>query len=82
MKKYFNGLVGAALIALATVNFVACNADDESAPVNVNTRAVNETISVSGVINSNTTWTSNNVYLLKGKVYVSNGATHRRRYEN
>lgn len=32
-------------------------------------------VTVSGTITSNTTWTSNNVYLLSGPVYVKNGAT-------
>jgi hypothetical protein len=75
MKKYFKGFVGAALIALALVSFSACNADDEVAPLDVNVRAVQATVTVSGVISSDTTWTSNNVYQLDGKVYVSNGAT-------
>jgi hypothetical protein len=70
MKQYLKGFLGAALIALATVNFIACNADDEVAPLDVNVRAVNQIVTVSGVINTNTTWTSNNVYQLDGKVFV------------
>lgn len=33
------------------------------------------TVTVSGDITTNTTWTSNNVYLITGFVYVKNGAT-------
>lgn len=33
------------------------------------------TVTVSTAITSNTTWTSNNVYLIQGLVYVKNGAT-------
>jgi hypothetical protein len=75
MKTNLKSLVWAVLFALVFVNFAACSADDETAPASVNTRAVNATVTVSGVINANTTWTSDNVYQLDGKVYVSNGAT-------
>jgi hypothetical protein len=33
------------------------------------------TVTVSANISSNTTWTSNNVYLIQGLIYVQNGAT-------
>ncbi|GAB3830675.1 T9SS type A sorting domain-containing protein [Hymenobacter jeollabukensis] len=32
-------------------------------------------ITITGTITTNTTWTSNNIYLLSGYVYVANGAT-------
>ncbi|MBK9457150.1 MAG: hypothetical protein IPO24_16990 [Bacteroidetes bacterium] len=32
-------------------------------------------VTVSGEINTNTTWTKNNIYLLNGFVYVEDGAT-------
>jgi len=39
-----------------------------------NTTYGTPTVNVSGTITSNTTWTSGNVYLLQGPVYVKNGA--------
>ena len=33
------------------------------------------TVTVTSAITSNTTWTSNNVYLIQGLIYVKNGAT-------
>lgn len=33
------------------------------------------TVTKSGIITSNETWTANNIYLLEGKVYVASGAT-------
>ncbi|MDR0680871.1 MAG: hypothetical protein LBG15_03310 [Dysgonamonadaceae bacterium] len=71
MKKYLKGFVWATLIALTTVRFSACTADDEAAPTDGNTRAAQATMTVSGVINSNTTWTGNNAYQPDGKVYAS-----------
>ncbi|MBU3714495.1 MAG: hypothetical protein FGM46_06050, partial [Ferruginibacter sp.] len=40
-----------------------------------NTEYGNPTVTVSSAITSNTTWTSNNVYLIQGLIYVKNGAT-------
>jgi hypothetical protein len=73
LVKYFAG--AAILIALVSVSLFSCSADDEMAPVAVNTRAVNQIVVVSDVINANTTWSNDTVYQLDGKVYVSNGAT-------
>jgi len=53
----------------------SCSSKDDLQLQSVNTRAINSVITVSGVISSNTTWTSDNEYDLDGKVYVSNGAT-------
>jgi hypothetical protein len=75
MKAFFEKFLGAVLFALVSVTFFACSADDDFAPASVNTRAVNATVTVSGVIDANTTWTSTNTYQLDGKVYVTNGAT-------
>lgn len=36
---------------------------------------VNTNVEVSGDISANTTWTANKIYMLKGFVYVTNGAT-------
>lgn len=40
-----------------------------------NTNYGSPTVTVSTNITNNTTWTSNNVYLLQGQIYVKNGAT-------
>ena len=62
----------AVIFALISTGFVACNADDEAAPVSVKTRSAQSVYKVvSGVINSNTTWYSDTIYQLDGKVYVS-----------
>ena len=76
-KMRVKNFLWAVLFALLSLNLFSCTADDESAPVDVNIRAVNQptaTITVSGVINTNTIWTSDNEYLLSGKVYVSGNA--------
>jgi hypothetical protein len=75
MSAYFKNFLGAVLFALVSVTFFACSADDDFAPASVNTRAVNATVTVSGVINSDTTWTTGDIIRLDGKVYVSNNAT-------
>lgn len=63
-------LTVAALLAAGV--FTSCSNDDDVAgPESVSTRA---TITVSGKITSNTTWSSSNIYRLNGKVYVTNGA--------
>lgn len=62
----------AVIFVLVSMGFVACNADDETAPVSVNLRSAQSVYkTVSGVINSNTTWYSDTIYQLDGKVYVS-----------
>ena len=40
-----------------------------------NTAYGSATVNVTANITNNTTWTSNNVYLLQGQIYVKNGAT-------
>jgi hypothetical protein len=49
--------------------------ETETAAVNKTAEEVPEVIVVSGVINENTTWTSNNIYELAGRVIVDDGAT-------
>ncbi|MBW4891051.1 hypothetical protein KXQ82_15095 [Mucilaginibacter sp. HMF5004] len=60
------------VLFLATLFFAACtknNNPDDSTTVPSNT------VEISGDISANTTWTSDKIYLLKGFVYVTNGAT-------
>jgi hypothetical protein len=80
MKK-FKGVKDislAAIVALSVLGtsnvFTSCSKADDSfaGPEDVATRA---TITVSGEINTNTTWYSSNIYRLDGKVFVADGAT-------
>jgi hypothetical protein len=75
-RFFEKGLMKAAFVAAAVLGFAACNADDKFVSEGaVNVRSAQAIVPVSGVINTNTTWTSNNEYHLDGKVYVSNNAT-------
>ncbi|MFD0939487.1 hypothetical protein [Pedobacter boryungensis] len=63
------------LLALSVLLFAtSCKkttvVDDETDPV-----TPSNTVEVSGEISTNTTWSASKIYLLKGFVYVSNGAT-------
>jgi hypothetical protein len=63
-----------AIVTIAVgLSVSSCTSKDDLQ--SVNTRAITSVITVSGVISSNTTWTSDNEYDLDGKVYVSSGAT-------
>jgi hypothetical protein len=57
---------------IALFSFSACKKEktEDVTPVPVST-----TVEVSGDIKTNTTWTSDKIYVLKGFVFVSNGAT-------
>jgi len=69
MKKQFL-LVFALFVA---VLFSACK-DNGTDPV-VEPPVSSDVVEVSGEIKANTTWSANKIYMLKGFVYVSNGAT-------
>lgn len=65
-----------AIVTIAVgLSVSSCSSKDDLQLQSVNTRAINAVITVSGVITSNTTWTSDNEYDLDGKVYVTSGAT-------
>ena len=66
MKK----LVLTALLAVAAVAAIAPQAQAQTTCPTAPTPII-----VSGSITANTTWTSNNIYLLRGFVFVENGAT-------
>lgn len=66
-------LVGVLSVAATAVSVTSCSQSEEMLPVG-NTRAAN-VVTVSGVINTNMTWSASNEYHLNGKVYVSGGAT-------
>lgn len=75
MKNFrFKNVLGATCLAIASVAVVSCSQNEEVAPINGGTRAAT-VVEVSGVINTNTTWSASNEYHLNGKVYVSGGAT-------
>ena len=73
MKINLKSLVGVLSVAATAVSVTSCSQSEEMLPVG-NTRAAN-VVTVSGVINTNMTWSSSNEYHLNGKVYVSGGAT-------
>ncbi|WP_299756032.1 T9SS C-terminal target domain-containing protein [uncultured Pontibacter sp.] len=75
MKKLFNLL----LIAFLAVSFVACNDDDDDTPVatgeQFTTEQANGMTAVSGSTEQDFTMKAGTKYLLKGFVYVKEGAT-------
>jgi hypothetical protein len=77
MQKFINSMM--AIFAIAAFGLVACNADDKFVSEGaVNVRSAQQVVgtdTVSGVINSNTTWYCDTLYRLDGKVYVAGGAT-------
>jgi hypothetical protein len=85
MQKSRRGLTVSAITVAAALGLVGCNADDKfvSEGAVANTRSVTQnpcctivdSVTVSGVISANTTWSCDTLYKLNGKVYVSNGAT-------
>lgn len=68
-------MLGVTSLAVASVAVVSCSQNEEIAPIDGGTRAAAAIVKVSGVINTNTTWSASNEYHLDGKVYVSGGAT-------
>lgn len=61
------------LLALAVVLFsTSCK---KNTVVDEPTLVASNTVEVTGEITANTTWSANKIYLLKGFVFVSNGAT-------
>lgn len=73
MKINLKSLVGVLSVVATAVSVTSCSQSEEMLPVG-NTRAAN-VVTVSGVINTNMTWSASNEYHLNGKVYVSGGAT-------
>lgn len=73
MKVSLKNLVGVLTVTATVVSVTSCSQNEE-ASMGGDTRAAN-VVTVSGVINSNTTWSAANEYHLDGKVFVSGGAT-------
>ncbi|WP_452218490.1 hypothetical protein [Lacinutrix undariae] len=73
-----------AVLALASVSLTGCFKDDDTPIIIEETTIIYQgggdgeevcpTVSVSGAITVNTTWTSDNIYVLNQKVVVDNGA--------
>jgi len=77
MKKFkLNFLNVAAVIFSLSLFTISCSSDDDN-PVGGGGGNGGETgeITVSGLIQENTTWTKDNIYILQGKVAVDGGAT-------
>jgi hypothetical protein len=73
-KKYaLKKVILSALVAITLAGFSCKKKDD--APTNNNNTPSGQVVEVKDSISQNTTWTSNNKYLLKGYVYVTKGAT-------
>ena len=61
------------LAAASAITITGCKDDDDDDD-NTNTGPTGSTIEVIGDITANVTWTANNKYILKGFVYVKDGA--------
>jgi len=70
MKKVFFLCLTACVLVLST----ACKKDETPAPPSGNNNNTNTGVEVTGDISSNTTWTADKKYTLKGFVYVKSGA--------
>lgn len=70
----FKDMLSVVSLAIASLTVLSCSQNEEVAPVDAKTRTAT-VVNVSGVINTNTTWSASNEYRLNGKVYVSGGAT-------
>ena len=64
MKINLKSLVGVLSVAATAVSVTSCSQSEEMLPVG-NTRAAN-VVTVSGVINTNMTWSASNEYHLNG----------------
>ncbi len=62
----------AVMFALLSFVFASCSKNDVEDDGGTNNSGV---VEVTGDISTSTTWTANKIYLLKGFVYVTNGAT-------
>jgi hypothetical protein len=74
MRKKFLPIFGALVVSLATVG---CSSDDpiSPGPGPIPTPEPGKDIVKTGILKSNETWTSNNIYVLDGRVVVDEGVT-------
>lgn len=72
MRKKFLPIFGALVVSLATVG---CSSDDPISPGPGPTPEPGKDIVKTGILKSNETWTSNNIYVLDGRVVVDEGVT-------
>ncbi len=63
------------VITLVAILMTACSSDDDNFNPNPEPGPIGEEITKTGKISENETWTAENIYVLDGKVVVSEGAT-------
>lgn len=68
-------MLGAAVACVLSVSLSSCKDDDDTVDPPGDNPIVQGQVDVTGDISSDVTWTSNNIYVLKSRVIVKNGAT-------
>tara|TARA_R110000868_G_scaffold194504_1_gene439926 strand:- start:332 stop:1603 length:1272 start_codon:yes stop_codon:yes gene_type:complete len=68
-------MMGAAVACVLSVSLSSCKDDDDDKDSPTDNPIVQGQVDVTGDISSDVTWTSNNIYVLKSRVIVKNGAT-------
>ena len=68
-------MMGAAVACVLSVSLSSCKDDDDTVDPPGDNPIVQGQVDVTGDISSDVTWTSNNIYVLKSRVIVKNGAT-------
>src|SRR5690606_30913385 len=63
------------VVTLVAILMAACSSDDDNFNPNPEPGPIGEEITKTGKISENETWTAENIYVLDGKVVVSEGAT-------
>ena len=68
-------MMGAAVACVLSVSLSSCKDDDDGKDTPTVNPIVQGQVDVTGDISTDVTWTSNNIYVLKSRVIVKNGAT-------
>ena len=68
-------MMGAAVACVLSVSLSSCKDDDDDKDTPTVNPIVQGQVDVTGDISTDVTWTSNNIYVLKSRVIVKNGAT-------
>lgn len=71
MKKFYLSIVSIAVLGLGT----SCSGDDDGPILNDDDGGQGDIIVKSGILTENETWTSENIYVLDGKVVVDENVT-------
>jgi hypothetical protein len=80
MNKFMLQAKALSLAVMATVvgiSLPSCSNEEDLLPQSVNTRAIKTVITVSGVINSNTTWSSNRMEVMWAKARITSVFTEK-----